>query len=333
MWTKEMIYEYTSYLTQKGFPVIFDIEHIRRLLGMKSEEFYKLINSVDSEYYLHKIPKRNGYKRALDIPSNRLKYIQRWVLENILNCQNLNECVTGFRPKKSIVNNARPHLGALYILKTDIKDFFSSITLKNIIRVFKECGYTNSVSIVLAKLCTYDGHLPQGAPTSPYLANIVCQRLDSRLMVECERNFMIYTRYADDITISSRNNIKVRQNEILKLIEKELLIINKNLHLNSDKTIILGPGQRKIITGISVNSKISVPKTYLRRLRLELYFSLKGVETHVENYNNKHGAAITVDQYRRKLYGKICFVNMVDQEKAQNLFDQFYKIVWPFTKV
>ncbi|MCO8189146.1 retron St85 family RNA-directed DNA polymerase [Streptococcus suis] len=310
-WTEETIADYKNRLIEKGVPVIFDIEHFRRLLGIKKSHFYKLFYGLKYQYKLVKIPKRKiGEYRELTVPSKNIKKIQRWILEFILYSNLCDDCVTGFIPTKSIVENALPHLGHDYIYKFDLKDFFPSIPRSKVFYLFKNLGYTAELSNYLASFCCYNDSLPQGAPTSPYIANLICKRLDNRLKILCERNGFTYTRYADDITVSGDFKIVHFRNLFETIIE------DSGFTINELKTKLIRNGQRKIVTGVVVNEKPTISRDYIRELKKEIYFINKfGIENHM----NRIGEICSVKDYRRKIFGKINFVKMVDRELGLEL--------------
>ncbi|HFI0508275.1 TPA: reverse transcriptase domain-containing protein, partial [Streptococcus suis] len=181
-WTEFEIEEYRKQLIKKGVPVIFDLEHLRRLIGFEKNKFYKIFYKLEYQYREIKIPKRKkGEFRVLSVPSRNLKMIQRWILDNILYAIPCSDNATGFVPLRSVSDNAVPHLGHKYIYKFDLRDFFPSITKSKVFFLFKDMGYTNELSNALALLCSFNNALPQGGPTSPYIANLLCKRLDLRI--------------------------------------------------------------------------------------------------------------------------------------------------------
>ncbi len=200
----QLCIEYAERLIENNLPVIFDREHIALLLGINYDYVNKIMLFTDKFYKVYKMKKKNGDYREISIPNVRLRYIQRWLLDNILYKISVSEHVTGFVPKKSIVDNAIKHVNKELVLAMDIKEFFPSVKFEKIFNIFYYYGYTKEVSYCLARICTLDGSLPQGAPTSPYLANIVCKRMDMRIESLCGKINAIFTRYADDITISEK---------------------------------------------------------------------------------------------------------------------------------
>lgn len=208
---------YAERLLNEELPVIFDVKHLSLLLGINPYAFGELLYSVDDYgYHEMEIPKKSGGMRKLSVPSVDLKYIQRWILDNILSNIHISEYANGFAEGKSIVTNAMGHIGAECVINLDIKDFFPSVSYEQVFRIFRYYGYTKQLSYVLAKLCTYKGVLPQGSPASPYITNILCLKLDKRLSGLAKKYVAVYTRYADDITFSGTRGIKA----LLPIAEK-----------------------------------------------------------------------------------------------------------------
>jgi retron-type reverse transcriptase len=169
----------------------------------------------------------------------------------------------------------------------DLKDFFSSIPINWVIQVFKDIGYTNDVAFCLASICCLEDALPQGAPTSPALSNIVASYMDKRLYKFCQEYGYKYTRYADDIAISGNYISPSFIETVNGIIEDCHFVVNKK------KTRLYGENGNKIITGISLaNNEVRVPRGYRRELEQTIYYILKyGYDAHVNR--NKIRKAIT----------------------------------------
>ena len=193
---------YASPLLEKGIPVIFDFDHLSLLLQLEKVLLGAMINAPDSFYRHFTIPKRSGGLRAIDAPYPSLRYVQTWIYKNILSKIPVHGCSHGFVEKRSILSNVKPHLGKRYMLKIDLKDFFPSITINQVIQVFKSLGYSSEVAFYLASLCCREKVLPQGSPASPAISNIVAKYLDRRLYRLAKSFGYVYTRYADDIAFS-----------------------------------------------------------------------------------------------------------------------------------
>lgn len=311
---------YATRLIDNGLPVIFDMKHLALLIGTQASDIAKILFAEERFYTSGKIPKKSGGYRELDMPSLDVKYIQRWILDNILEKIRISEYAMGFCRNKSILDNARIHINKHCIVNMDIKDFFPTITYEQVFRMFLYFGYTREISFTLAKLCTFDGRLPQGSPASPYLSNILCLKLDARLSALARKYEASYSRYADDITFSGKKDIKSIVDVAISIILDEGFIINDK------KTRILYPHQRQEVTGLLVNGdKIRICKKYKRELYQELYYCSKyGVENHLQKIGcNK-------SFYKEHVYGKIYFVNMVEPNEAEKMFAIAKNIQWDY---
>lgn len=311
---------YASRLLDNGLPVIFDVKHLALLIGIETADLTRMLFAEERFYSSVSIPKKSGGFRKLDIPSAELKYIQRWILDNVLYNIKVSDCAVGFRSGCSILDNAKKHLGQHCVINVDIKDFFPSITFEKTYRIFSYYGYTNEVAFALAKLCTFQGKLPQGSPASPCISNIVCLKLDARLNALSQKYESVYTRYADDLTFSSKKDAK----SLIRAVET--IVNDEGYSLNMKKTRIAYPHQRQEVTGLLVNGPcVRIPKKYKRDLYQELYYCSKyGVLDHMKQ--------IGCDKafFKEHVYGKIYFVNMIEPLEARKLFLIANEISWDY---
>ena len=297
---------YVRNIISQNSVIIIDTKHLSLLTGINYDVLNKMINAPENFYRIFSIPKRNGGTRQIAAPYPSLLFIQKWIYKNILlPTTNLQESAKGFIPGLSIVDNASPHLNHKQILKMDIKDFFPSIKINRIVKIFKKLGYYNRIAYTLASLCCKDRCLPQGAPTSPILSNIVMRHIDARIAGLAKHFNITYTRYADDLTFSGEcipvNFIKY----ITSIIEEGGFIINSN------KTRLIGKNARKIITGVSITSgKVTIPKYLKRRLRQEAYYIHKyGYKQHVKHCNLTNDPA-----YKLRILGKFSYWKSVERQ-------------------
>ncbi len=238
------------------YPIIDSESALRdmlKLAGVKIDAYHEYILYID------------GKQRKITSPSKMLKKRQKWILNNILNLYDINDCVHGFVKGKSIVTNASCHIGQREIGCIDIKDFFPSVSYNQVLDVFLSVGYNEETAKSLADLCTYNDCLPQGAPTSPMLANIVLKDFDNDVCRYAEMKRLIYSRYADDITISG----DYISDEDLNYLQERLSFYG--FCINKRKTHISCGKHRKIVTGLIVNeTSVKVPRAYKRQLEQEI---------------------------------------------------------------
>jgi retron-type reverse transcriptase len=207
------------------------------------------------------IPRPGKAPRVLEIPHPFLRFVQRRILARVLEQMDVHRSAHGFRKGRSVFSGAAAHTGRRLVVCLDLRDFFPSISFRRVAGVFRSCGIEETPALLLAGLCCVRGRLPQGAPTSPMISNLVCRRLDSRLAGLARRMEASYTRYADDITLSGDASLL----RVLPLVRK--IIAEEGFALAAEKTRIMRSGARQRVTGLNVNTKVSVPRTVRRLLR------------------------------------------------------------------
>jgi RNA-directed DNA polymerase len=217
------------------------------------------------QYTERRIPKRSGATRTLHVPSPALKAVQRKILRLLLARLKCHPAAHGFERGRSIVTNARIHAGRAVVIKADIRDFFNTTSAARVEAYFQRIGWNAEAASLLTKLVTYRGGLPQGAPTSPRLSNLLNIQLDTRLTRYALRRRGVYSRYADDMTFSFCNDYPTRNRGVVQAIRKRLKALGYEMHRN--KTRILRPHQQKRVTGLVVNVWPALPRIVRRRLR------------------------------------------------------------------
>lgn len=280
---REALLNYVGNLLSHKACVILDAEHLAKLLYIENETLFAIINGIECFYRTFEIKKKSGGMRAIRAPYPSLKTIQQWIYEYVLKKQYVHGCAHGFRPRKSIVTNAKSHVENKCLLKLDLKDFFPSIKINKVVQVFKEIGYTKTVSWLLATICCLDDELPQGAPTSPALSNIVARHMDKRLYRLAKNLGYRYSRYADDISFSGDEIPTAFIKYATDIIEDCGFTVNpKKVRLYKEKDY-------KILTGVALkNGGIKLPREKRREYEQEIYYTLKyGVNTRIKrNYNS-----------------------------------------------
>jgi len=285
-------------------PILQSIED----LSVKTRLPHALLSQYltdNSRYYCYiKIQKKTGGYRPIDSPNRQLKALQRWILRNILEKLQASPYATGFISGISLKQNVQPHVGNQYILKLDIKDFFPSIKASYVYSVFRAAGYSKKIAFHLTSICTLNGYLPQGAPSSPCLSNLVSLRMDQRIGKYCDRHALTYTRYADDVSISGNklSVIKKAWTVVKLIIAEEGYLINKN------KEMLSGPRSRREITGILATPKLGIGQNSYNSYRNKIF--------HLSKKGDPNSKEI--------ILGILAFVKSVDSERYNKLL-QYYK--------
>lgn len=293
---RTVVLAYIKKFKEAGLPVILSPEHLQQLLQIRVEQIYAISNSSDLFYREYYARKNSGGRRKISAPLPLLLYIQKWVLKNILETQSVHPASKAYLKNTSIKKNARFHRKQNNLFKSDVKDFFGSISSKWVYAFFLDLGYTSNIAMLLTAVCCKSNRLPQGAATSGYLSNIFMRSFDEALFTYCKENQLRYTRYADDIAVSGA---EINFSELANLVKNELQILNLKIH--SGKTRLLRPHQRQKVTGVVVNEKLSPGRDYLRTLRQDLYYIEKyGIYDHAQRSGwNSAGACLN------NVYGRL----------------------------
>lgn len=212
-------------------------------------------------YQQKSIPREGKEPRILSIPDPYLKNVQRRILNRILIPIEVNDAAHGFMKHRSIFTTLESHTGKRVVIVIDIRNFFDTITAKRVCGMFKSIRFEPKDAAVLAKLCCYKDKLPQGAPTSPMIANIICRKLDSRLAGLTGKKGYAYTRYADDLIFSGDERL-IRLIPLFKQIIKE-----EGFEIAEEKFRIMRSGARQRVLGLNVNTQVSIPRKVRRIIR------------------------------------------------------------------
>lgn len=250
-------------------------------LGVSAKELKKIWWYRGAMYEQFSIAKGSGKTRLITAPDNRLKMLQRKLAQLLDQLYLVRNPVHGFVAGRSVKSNAEAHINRRHVINLDLKDFFPSITENRIRGVLRALGVDHRVSEIIARLCCYNGHLPQGAPTSPVLSNMICYRLDTVLLRVAKAARAIYTRYADDITFSTfqppaglfEAAIPPSGRFAPEALAANLLeaVTGNGFTINPDKAHYADRHARRMVTGLKINELINVDRRYVRNLRAALH--------------------------------------------------------------
>lgn len=251
-----------------GLPVIQTLDDFSEITHISKYTIFQLSQHADKYYKTYVIPKKSGKPRVISQPSKKLKGLQSWILNNILNKLNVSSSCKGFEKGSSTFDNAEPHKGANSLLTIDLKDFFPTITQKQVFNIFKSIGYNSTVSVIFSNLCTFNEVLPQGSPCSPKLANLCAWKLDVRIQGFVGKRGINYTRYADDLSFSGLSPLKVVQ--IIPMIKT--IVEDEKFEINPSKTRIASSARAKIVTGLVLsNENFGIGKQKYKNVRAKVY--------------------------------------------------------------
>ena len=347
----------TIHNAQYNLPAILSLNH----LAIRTEVNYNFLRAVirrnnKNFYSKFSIKKRSGGRRFINIPTPQLMKTQKWINTHILINVRTHSASHAFSPQSSIYKCAIRHCGAKWLIKMDVTNFFESISEIQIYRLFHRLGYSKLISFELARICTLGvsdynnrknypawqikknnieipeysnkvlGYLPQGAPTSPMLSNLVMLDLDEQI-TQCAKQYnLLYTRYSDDLTFSTKNKDFSRKQASKLIAEISEILTAKGLKPQYRKTAVIPPSSRKIVLGLQVDGDFPrLRKEFKDKLRQHFYFIKKyGLNKHFQKRSFD-----SISGFKNHLRGLIDYANMVEPEYAEKMMQKFNAIDWP----
>lgn len=351
--------------TNNSIIPIFTLRHLSTLSGIEFKLLHSIVagrGTGVTPYRFFKMKKRkklNGKQqyREICVPNPNLLSIQKFICKNILNKIKCHESSVAFSKGSSTYDAALIHCEAKWIIKLDIANFFESINEKNVYELFVNLGFTPLLSFEMARLCTkastpykgdpkcinaskhnskktykfYNktkmGYLPQGAPTSPMISNLVSRKLDVGISKISSEYDLEFTRYADDITLSSTGSFS--RTKAKEVISKVYSVFRANgFSPNHTKTTIIPPGARKIVLGLNVEcSQPKLPKDLKKRIDQHLHFCLHpdvGVLKHTKEkkFDSIYG-------FKNHLGGLISYAKQIEPLLGSKMYEKFNKVDWP----
>lgn len=298
---------------------------------------------VEQSHYFYKfLQKRKRGYRLIEAPKAELARVQERILREILDNVPAHPAAHGFVHGRSILTNARPHVGKRFILKIDLEDFYPSVRYSRVVAIFRSLGFSREVSLWLAQLTTtaipwnlnlpddsqfvrwefmsryHPRHLPQGAATSPALANLSAYALDVRLMGLAQAYHLTYTRYADDLTFSGEGRNIPALREFIPLTTQ--IIKSERFRVNRAKRKVVRSNQRQSVTGVVVNEKVNVSRRE--------YDRLKAVLTNCIRQGPSTQNRIRHPDFPSHLRGRIAHVMQLNPARGEKLLALYQRIDW-----
>lgn len=338
----------TESLQRYGLPILRTPDDLAHWLGVplgrvawltgRFFENERPQSEQEAHYHFHWVKKKTEGYRLIEAPKVLLKTVQTQILRGILDLVPAHPAAHGFVKHRSIRSNAAPHVGSAWVLKLDLTNFYPSVPFARVVAIFRSLGYCREVAIWLGRLTTSaipsnlnspDGmantvwpyrtrHLPQGAPTSPALANLSAFSLDVRLHGMAAKYGARYTRYADDLTLSGPGQSIPALREIIPFAE--WIVYNERFTTNKSKRRVLRRHQQQSVTGIVVNEKLSLSRADYDQLKAILTNCIR----HGGASQNRAGHA----DFASHLRGRIGHFLSVHRERGEKLRVLFQQIDW-----
>ncbi|HVX90882.1 MAG TPA: reverse transcriptase family protein [Candidatus Paceibacterota bacterium] len=344
---------------------VFTLRHLCHLAGVNYARMRELVErAADDGYRVFTIKKRPNSQggrrfRVICAPDPSLMRVQRWIATNILNqgTSLLHPANTAFAPGSKLMDAAAPHCGCRWMVKLDVKNFFESISEISAYRSFRRLGYQPLVSFEMARICsrlgtvtsarshprwqarrhwdvitTYSnhrvGHLPQGAPTSPMLANMAVAALDEQLTAIASQFGLNYTRYADDLTFSTRQAEFNRTLAGVFIRQAYKALAGHGLSPNVTKTQVVPPGARKVVLGLLVDQDTPrLTRDFKSAMRMHLHFLLRSDVGPAKHAQARGFSAVA--GLRNHLRGLVAYAAQIEPDYASHLAGELARVSWP----
>lgn len=295
-------------------------------LCITKAELFDLLSEIKKKqaYVSFRIRKKSGGYRNIDSPKNDLKLVQIKLNKLFQLVYGERKAVHGFVLNRSIITNAKPHLSKRIVLNIDIKNFFPSINFGRCYGLLVKSPYelSKEIASIIAQLICYRNTLPQGAPTSPIVSNMICAKLDSRLSRYLSRKQIEYTRYADDLTFST--DLDWIDEPIIAKIKS--IIVEEGFEINNKKFRIQRKLSKQEVTGITVNEKLNVSRYYIRNIRALLHsWETEGISKASEKFDRvmKKNKIKSKNYFKESLLSRIEYIGQV---RGRN--DDIYLNFW-----
>lgn len=322
---------YSHKLIEKQLPVIFSPLHWSLMMGMEYKNLNLILKNRESYYDEFRIKKKNGGYRYISSSNGDLFKIQYWLKIHVLDKLKFDDNLTSYQKGKSIFDNAKTHTAKELVIKLDLENYFESVTQDKVFGIFRFLGYNTAVAISMASACcinkvarnekrynTYSfACLPQGASTSPTLSNLAAIRIDLRISSFLKKKSYSYSRYADDLTLSG----EIKNKPSLKVLDQ--IISSEGFILNRNKTRYINRSNRQIVTGLSVNEKVSIPKKFRKKIHTHLHNCVMfGPDYNLEKIHSRKL------NYREWLLGNIIYIISLHPHEGRLMKEKFTKINW-----
>lgn len=316
--------------------VFCSLKSVRGLAGALNYNQQRLyLLAAQPRYKTFTIPKKDGGERTIEAPGSELKkvlsrlnrYLQStYLFEQSSAAHGFVTSVANDDDRKSILSNAKKHVGRPYMLNVDLKSFFHSISREKVLNIFlgQPFKFKGELADLLADLVTYQKRLPMGTPTSPVLSNFACRSLDKKLLAMSKDLLWVYTRYADDLTFSSKQSFVVEKiNSVFRIIRDE------GFEVNTQKVKRFGPDDTKIVTGLIVSDQVTIDPSFVELLRKDIQQLGLVVKT-----QHEQGVLSTfwVEKQKRQISGRINFAGYVMKRTHPDyleLKDAYYVAITP----
>lgn len=304
-------------IRQSFEPPILKIEQIAALVKIPTPDLERLVSDAPHLYSSFEVPKPNGKSRTIRPPKRELRELQRTLLNVLQSSTRYPRWMTGGIPKRSIFHHAKPHTSCYMVATFDVKAFYPNTTPSMVSSVLERFGFGGEAIDAMLRLVTKDNELPQGAPTSGFLANIVLEPADRRIDAVCRKHGFNFTRFVDDLAISGDRDISPFQSVVFQAVEA------CGYQIAPDKIRYMRRDAHQVVTNLCVNDKLRPTREFIAEVKSDIWDCL-----------NASAAAIAADRgvqlhvLKNSLTGKVSHIRAADPAMGDKLRKLLYGVDW-----
>ncbi len=298
-------------------PRVVTIQQLAALLKLPVNKLERLVVDAPSLYTSFDVPKPNGTKRTIRPPKPVLREVQRTLLDILQGCIRYPRWMMGSVPKRSIFEHAKPHVGRKMVATFDVKAFYPSTTPAMVRPVLERFGLGDAAAEAVLQLVTKDDQLPQGGPTSGFLANLALEPADRRIDALCRKHNLAFTRYVDDMAISGDRDLTQFQGTIIKAVN------DCGYAIAPEKIRYMGRDVPQVVTKLCVNDKLRPTREFMASVKAEIWECLNAGAATVAAERG-----VQLRNLKNSLTGKVSHIRGADLEEGRNLRGMLCGVDW-----
>jgi len=298
-------------------PRVVTIQQLAALLKLPVNKMERLVRDAPSLYTSFDVPKPNGTKRTIRPPKPVLREVQRTLLDTLQACIRYPRWMMGSVPKRSIFEHAKPHVGRKMVATFDVKAFYPSTTPAMVRAVLERFGLGDAAADAVLRLVTKDDQLPQGGPTSGFLANLALEPADRRIDALCRKHNLAFTRYVDDMAISGETDLTKFQGTIIEAVK------DCGYDIAPEKIRYMGRNVAQVVTKLRVNDKLRPTREFMVSVKAEIWECLNAGAATVAAERG-----VQLHNLKNSLTGKVSHIRGADAAEGEKLRGMLCGVEW-----
>lgn len=298
-------------------PRVVTVQQLAALVNLPVNKLERLVLDAPSLYTSFEVPKPNGKTRTIRPPARPLRDLQRTLLDVLQECIRYPRWMMGGVPKRSIFDHAKPHVGRKMVATFDVKAFYPSTKPAMVRPVLERLGFGDAAADAVLRLVSKDDELPQGSPTSGFLANLALEPADRRIDALCRKHDLSFTRYVDDMAISGDTDLTKFQGTIIEAVNQ------CRYEVAPDKVRYMGRNVAQLVTKLRVNDKMRPTREFMAEVKADIWECLNAGAAAVAAERG-----VPLNNLKNSLTGKVSHIRSADREVGDKLRGMLCGVDW-----